>query len=76
MNKNKTKKSKKKDPRIEEEFYEEIEVTCPNTGKKIKQKVKVTRYKAVGPKPVGNKGISEELNEEIDYAFGTEESED
>lgn len=31
---------------IEKEYYDEVEVTCPVTGKKIKQKVKVTRLKS------------------------------
>jgi len=39
-------------PEIEKEYWEEIEITCPDTGKKIKQKVKVTRYKA-RPTPTG-----------------------
>lgn len=39
---------KRKDPRIECEYYEEIEITNPKTGKVIKQKVKVTRYKPAG----------------------------
>lgn len=31
---------------IEKEYYDEIEITCPVTGEKIKQKVKVTRLKS------------------------------
>ena len=56
-------KKKRKDPRVECEYEEEVELTDPETGKKFKQKVKITRYKAVGKKPVGNKGIAEELEE-------------
>lgn len=70
------KRKKRKDLRIEHEYWEEIETTCPKTGKLIKQKVKVTRYKAVGEKPVGNKGVTEELEEEIDLSWDLEENED
>ena len=56
------KKKKRKDPRIEEEYYEEVEVTDPVTGEKITTKVKITRYKSAGgPKKVGNKGLEDEL---------------
>jgi hypothetical protein len=65
--KEKPKKKKRKDPRIEKEWFEEIEVTDPVTGEVVKQTVKVVRYKATGgPKPVGNKGILEEIESE-DY---------
>ena len=37
-----------KKPKIEKEYWEEVEITDPNTGKKIKQRVKITRYKS-GP---------------------------
>ena len=57
-------RKKRKDPRIELEYFEEIEVTDPKTGEITTQKVKITRYKAVGSKPVGNKGIQDE---EIEY---------
>ncbi len=57
-------KKKRKDPRIEEEYFENIEVTDPKTGKITTQKVKVTRYKAVGSKPIGNKGLPDE---DIEY---------
>lgn len=64
---------KRKDKRIETEYWEEIEVTDPKTGKKFKQKVKVVRYKAVpAHKPVGNKGIVEELYDS-DYDDLTDE---
>jgi hypothetical protein len=53
---------KKKDKRVEKEYWEEIELTDPNTGKKIKQRIKVIKYKTVSTyKPIGNKGIVEEL---------------
>jgi hypothetical protein len=53
-------KKKRKDPRIESEFYEEIELTDPITGEIIKQRVKIIRYKPVGDKKIGNKGLVEE----------------
>ena len=70
--KSKKPRRKRKDPRIESEFYEEIEITDPVTGKKTIQKVKVTRYKAVGEKPVGNKGLPDEdvELEEFEYSWG------
>ena len=57
-------RKKRKDNRIEKEYFEEIELTDPN-GKKIVQNVKITRYRAVGSAPIGNKGIPEvELEED------------
>lgn len=41
-------KSIVKKPKIESEYWEDIEVTDPATGKIIQQRVKVTRYKS-GP---------------------------
>ena len=35
----------KKDSRIEKIFYEEIEMTNPETGEKYKQKIRIVRYK-------------------------------
>lgn len=69
MTEEKKPRKKRKDPRIEEEYFEEIEVTCPATGKLIKQKVKITRYKAVGEKKVGNKGVVEEIEDDIDIDY-------
>lgn len=62
---------KRKDKRIESEYWEEIEVTNPKTGKKTIQKIKITRYKAITEKPVGNKGLpDEEIElEELDYSL-------
>lgn len=60
------KKSKKKDDRIEVEYFEEIEYTCSKTGEKKIKQVKVTRYKAVGERPVGNKGLPE-LEEDLSF---------
>jgi hypothetical protein len=68
MSDEKKKRSKRKDPRIECEYFEDIEVVNPKTGEKTIQKVKVTRYKAAGgPKELGNKGVSEEIEEGLKY---------
>jgi hypothetical protein len=37
----------RKDPRIEEEYFEEVEFTCPVRGK-VKQKVKIKKFKSFG----------------------------
>ena len=37
----------RKDPRVQEVYEEEIEFTCPVRGR-VKQKVKVKRYKTLG----------------------------
>jgi hypothetical protein len=54
------KPKKRKDPRVESQQFEEIEITDPVTGKKSIQKVLVTRYKPIEKKPVGNKGVPDE----------------
>lgn len=50
MPKKKRKSSKKRrghaKKNIEKEYYEEVEYTCPDTGKKLTQRVKVTRLKS------------------------------
>lgn len=70
-------KRKRKDPRIESEYFEEMEFTDPTTGKKYTQKVKITRYKAAGaPKVEGNKGLPDEdieLEDGFEYVWGDEE---
>lgn len=74
-------KKKRKDPRVEEEYFEEVELTDPATGKVIKQKVKITRYRATGmPKVEGNKGLPDEEVElefdELSHSFNSQEGED
>lgn len=60
----KTKEKKiKKDPRIESEYFEDVEITDPVTGKKIIQRVKVVRYKTV--KNESAKGVLEEDAEDL-----------
>lgn len=56
-------KIKKKDPKLEVEYFEEIELTDPITGKVFKQKVLIKRYKPIADKLVGNKGLMEELED-------------
>ena len=56
-------KVKKKDPKIESESFEEIELTDPITGKVLKHKVLVKRYKPIADKLIGNKGLMEELED-------------
>lgn len=51
------KKAKRKDPRVEKEYWDEMEITDPVTGEKSIHRVKITQYKAIKAKPVGNKGI-------------------
>lgn len=45
---------------VEREYFEEIEITDPLSGKKFIQKVKITRYKTLS---VDKKSITEELEE-------------
>jgi hypothetical protein len=52
--------NKKKEDNIEKEYWEEVELTDPTTGKVFKQKVKITKYKA---QDKDIKSISEELDE-------------
>lgn len=56
-------KKKRKDPRIESESWEEIELTDPITGLKFMHKVLVKKYKPIEDKLVGNKGLMEELED-------------
>jgi hypothetical protein len=65
-------KKKRKDRRVEREYSDWVEVTDPVTGKKIKQKVKITRYKPKGDGFTKRTTITEE---ELGYDQ-TDESED
>ena len=58
----KKKGSVKVEHSVESESYKEIEITDPITGKKITQKVKVTRYK---PKTIAPTSIDEEDANEV-----------
>jgi hypothetical protein len=71
LNETMTPKKKRKDSRIETEYFDEIEITDPDTGKKSIHKVKITRYKSSVEKQIGQKGISEELesSEELNVEY-------
>lgn len=56
-------KKTKKDSRIESEYFEDVEITDPVTGKKIIQRVKIVRYKTV--KNESAKGVLEEDAEDL-----------
>lgn len=56
-------KKERKDPRIECEYFEDVEVIDPATGKKIIQRIKVVRYKTV--KNESSKGVLEEEVEDL-----------
>ena len=70
-------KKKRKDPRVENEYFEEVELTDPETGEKFTQKVKITRYKSSGmPKLEGKKGLPDEeigLDEEENFSSWNED---
>lgn len=53
---------KRKDKRIEGEYWEEVEVTNPKTGKVSKQRVKITKYKMLADINK-SKGVLEELED-------------
>lgn len=68
----KTKKPRKKeklDPLVESEVFEEVEFTDPKTGKRVKQKVKIVRYKTIP-----YKAIRSVLEEDDEALFKTIES--
>ena len=52
---------KRKDSRIESEFYEDYEYTNPDTGVTTIKRVKVTKYKPVGAKKVKAKIFTKEV---------------
>lgn len=52
---------KRKDSRIESEFYEDYKYTNPDTGVTTTKRVKVTKYKPVGAKKVKVKDFSKEI---------------
>ena len=62
-------KSKRRDIYVEKEYWEEIELTDPLTGKIIKQRVKIQRFAPTPRDEDGNlftKDMLEELLEEVD----------
>lgn len=66
------KKKKRKDKRVEKEYSDWVEVKDPVTGKIIRQKVKITRFKAKGEISREHSVIKEE---ELGYNL-IDESED
>lgn len=65
MNDEKKSNKKRKDSRVECEYFEDIEITDPLTGKKNTQRVKITRYKTVGStKDLTAKAVAEEIEED------------
>ena len=65
VNRTFAKRDKKKNPDIELEYWEEIEITDPVTREKVLQKVKIIRYK-MPSKSFTSKTVSEELGIEED----------
>ena len=58
-------KKPRKDPRIEEIYEEEVEFICPVRGK-IKQKVKVKRYKPLGEQSERHVIVGQDLTDVIE----------
>lgn len=52
----------KKNENIDLEYWDEVELTDPITGKKFTQRVKITRYKSL---KVKDKGVTEELEDDL-----------
>jgi hypothetical protein len=67
--KKRVQKTPRKDPRIESEWLEDVEITDPKTGKKQIHRVKVTRYKPA--KDDRAKGIFEEEAEDLKRTLDT-----
>lgn len=53
--------SQKKTDDIEKEYFEEVELTDPITGKRFKQKVKIIRYKTQN---ADKKSVLDELEDD------------
>ena len=62
-------KKKRKDRRVEKEYFDWIEVKDPTSGTLIRQKVKITKYKTRGARFI--KPAVEE--EELGYEYTTED---
>jgi hypothetical protein len=67
--KKKKEKPARKDNRIEKEYYEDVEITDPVTGKKYIQRVKVVRYKTIIDQ-IG-KGVLEEDADDLKRTLDT-----
>lgn len=53
-------KKKRKDRRVEKEYWDWVEVKDPTTGETIKQKVKITKFKTKGDRFNKKTVVSEE----------------
>jgi hypothetical protein len=81
--KNKAVKAEKLDPRIEKIYEEWVEYKDPVTGKIVRQKVKITRYKPAGQQAEKHVISSSDAMDQIDnlddglhiYVHGAEEKE-
>jgi hypothetical protein len=62
-----------KNDNIESEYWEEITLTDPTTGKTFSQKVKITRYKTPNSR---GKGVFEELEDDVLAPLPEEDFED
>lgn len=67
LKKKKEKKADKLDPRIEKVYEEWVEYKDPVTGKMVKQKVKITRYKPAGQLEEKHIITSKDATDEIDH---------
>lgn len=63
----------KKNDNIDSEYWEDVVLTDPTTGKKFTQKVKITRYKSPDIK---DKGVTEELEDDLPIVIPEEDIED
>lgn len=63
-------KKKRKDRRVEQEYFELIEVKDPSTGEIIKQRVKITKYKTKGDRVKFKPVITEE---DLGYELAADE---
>lgn len=62
-------KKKRKDRRVEKEYFDWIEVKDPTTGNVIRQKVKITKYKTRGAR-FTKPAVQEE---ELGYEYTSED---
>lgn len=63
----------KKNENIESEYFEDVTLTDPITGKTFTQKVKIVRYKTP---EVKNRSVAEELEDDSPAPLPEEDNED
>jgi hypothetical protein len=61
-----SKKTEKLDPRVEKVYEDWMELTDPVTGKRVKKKVKITRYKTAGEQAERHVITATDINDQID----------